>query len=170
MRENVRALTGLHEQEKFQRETALNTLSKLSERTASLEQQVSTNKAEAAETLHVDQNRMAALEKWLGSQAEQFARFDPVLRELHSDLVATHQRLQTLEGIDIADTQAQHQQRLDQAEQAFQEQHDMLEAMQSAMQKLSAQAQAAAKLNRILGGGLIGAAVIIIVLLGFLAL
>ena len=61
-------------------------------------------------------------------------------------------------------------QRLDHVEQAFQEQHDMLEAMQSAMQGLSAQAQAAAKLNRIFGGGLIGAAVIIIVLLGFLAL
>jgi DNA repair exonuclease SbcCD ATPase subunit len=165
MSEHIQTLTGLHKQEQSQRETALATLSKLNERTSSLEQQMSANQTQASDTLRVDQNRLAALEKWLTTQAEQFSRFDPILRELHSELVSAHQRLAALESAGIAEMLDQHEQRLSEAEQQAHNQSDTLDEVQQTLAQLATQGLATAKLNRTLIGALAAAGVIIIVLL-----
>lgn len=163
--EHIQTLTGLHKQEQSQRETALATLGKLSERTSSLEQQMSANQTRASDTLRVDQNRLAALEKWLTTQAEQFSRFDPILRELHSELVSAHQRLAALESVGIAEMLDQHEQRLNEAEQQVHDQSDALDEIQQTLAQLATQGPATAKRNQQLIGALIFVGVIIIVLL-----
>lgn len=167
--EHIQTLTGLHQQEQSQRETTLATLSKLNEQTERLEQQISASQAHAADTLRVDQNRLAALEKWLTTQAEQFGRFDPVLRELHGELIATHQRLTALESVETSELVNQQQQRLQTAEQALQTQGQALSEMQQTLEQLAAQAPASAKLHKTLIGALAAAGAIILGLLVLLA-
>ena len=163
--EHIQTLTGLHQQEQSQRETTLATLSKLNEQTDRLEQQISASQAHAADTLRIDQNRLAALEKWLTTQAEQFGRFDPVLRELHGELISTHQRLTALESAETRELLNQQQQRLQAAEQALQTQAQALNEMQQTLELLTAQAPASAKLHKTLIGALAAAGAIILGLL-----
>lgn len=163
--EHIQTLTGLHQQEQSQRESALAMLSKLNERASSLEQQMSANQAHAADTLRIDQNRLAALEKWLAMQAEQFGRFDPVLHELHDELVSAHQRLAALESAGMMETLDQHEQRLSEAAQHLHDQSNIVGKIQQTLEQLAAQTPAAATLNRRLIGALAAAGAIIIVLL-----
>ncbi len=168
-REQLQTLTGLHQQEQSQRENALTTLSQLNERASSLEQQINANQTRVADTLRVDQSRLAALEKWLTTQAEQFGRFDPILRELHGELVSAHQRLAALESAGIAEKQEEYEQRLSKAEQHVHHQSDALGEIQQVLEQLAVQAPATAKRNRQMMGGLAAVGVIIIVLLVILA-
>lgn len=147
----------------------LATLSKLNERASSLEQQLSASQTQAADTLRVDQNRLAALEKWLTTQAEQFGRFDPILRELHSELVSAHQRLAALESAGGAEALDHHARRLSEAEQSVHDQSNALGEIQQTLEQLATQAPATAKLNKTLIGALAVAGVIIIGLLVMLA-
>lgn len=163
--EQIRSLTGLHQQEQAQRESTLTTLSKLNEQTARLEQQISTNQGQAAEALRLDQERLAALEKWLTTQAEQFGRFDPILRELHGQLTSTHDRLQNLESAETAELLNQQQQRLEEAEYALHEQAQALSEMEQTLGKLSTQARSSAQTQKILLGGLAAAGLAILGLL-----
>ena len=169
MSEHIQTLTGLHQQEQSQRETALATLSKLNERASNIEQQMSANQTRAADTLRVDQNRLAALEKWLTTQAEQFGRFDPILRELHNELVSTHQRLAALESAEVAGALDHHEQRLNETEQSVHDQLNALGEIQQTLEQLATRAPATAKLNRTLIGALAAAGVVIIGLLVMLA-
>ena len=166
--EHIQTLTGLHRQEQSQRETTLETLNKLNERTTHLEQQMNANQSRSADTLRIDQNRLAALEKWLTTQAEQFSRFDPILRELHGELVSAHQRLAALESTGVAEALDHHEQRIDEVEQHVHDQSTTLDEMQQTLEQLSVQAPAAAKLNKLLMGGLAAASIMIIVLLAVL--
>ncbi len=168
--EHIQTLTGLHRQEQSQRETTLEMLNKLNERAAHLEQQMNANQSRADDTLRIDQNRLAALEKWLTTQAEQFGRFDPILRELHGELVSAHQRLAALESTGMAEALEHHEQRLDDAEQHVHDQSTHLDEMQQTLEQLLVQAPAAAKLNKLLMGGLVAAGVIIIALLVILVI
>ncbi|HPF57210.1 MAG TPA: hypothetical protein PK820_00310 [Candidatus Competibacteraceae bacterium] len=162
---HIDALTSLHKQEHAQRETALATLSKLNERVSILEQQFNEERARGAEALGADRERLAALEKWLGAQAEQFGKFDPILRELHGQMVALHERLTALEGIESASFLDDHEQRLGETERQIQEQTHAFEEMQQTVEQLALRWPATARLNKILIGGLISAGVAIIVLL-----
>ena len=169
MSEHIQTLADRHQQEQSQRETALATLSKLNERSSNLEQQISANQTQAADTLRVDQSRLAALEKWLTTQAEQFGRFDPILRELHSELVSAHQRLAALESAGGAEALDHHARRLSEAEQSVHDQSNALGEIQQTLEQLVTQAPATAKLNKTLIGALAVAGVIIIGLLVMLA-
>ena len=144
MSEHIQTLTGLHQQEQSQRETALATLSKLNERASNIEQQMSANQTRAADTLRVDQNRLAALEKWLTTQAEQFGRFDPILRELHNELVSTHQRLAALESAEVAGALDHHEQRLNETEQSVHDQLNALGEIQQTLEQLATRTPATA--------------------------
>jgi chromosome segregation ATPase len=163
--DHIDALTNLHKQEQSQRETALATLSKLNERVGALEQQFSEEQAHSADLLNAERERLAALEKCLEAQAEQFGKFDPVLRELHGQIITLHERLEALESIESAHFLDDHEQRLGETEQQIQEQAHTLEEMQQTLEQLALGMPATARFNKILIGGLISAAVIIIVLL-----
>lgn len=167
--QHIQTFTGLHQQEQSQRETALATLSQLNERASNLEQQMSVSQTQVVDTLRVDQNRLAALEKRLTTQAEQFSRFDPILRELHSELVSAHQRLAVLESVGIATALDHHTQRLSEAEQSVRDQSNALGEIQQTLEQLAARTPATAKLNRTVIGAFIAAGVIIIGLLIMLA-
>jgi len=169
MSEHIQTLTDRHQQEQSQREAALATLSKLNERSSNLEQQISANQTQAADTLRVDQSRLAALEKWLTTQAEQFGRFDPILRELHSELVSAHQRLAALESAGGAEALDHHARRLSEAEQSVHDQSNPLGEIQQTLEQLATRTPATAKLNRTLVGVLAAAGVVIIGLLVMLA-
>ncbi|MCB1775874.1 MAG: hypothetical protein KDI50_00400, partial [Candidatus Competibacteraceae bacterium] len=169
MNQHIDTLTSLHKQEQSQRETALATLTRLNERVGAFEQQLSEERTRSAEALRTDRERLAALEKWLDAQATQFAKFDPVLRELHHQIVTLHERLETLENLEIAQVLDDHGQRLAESEQQLQAQAYTLEEMRPTLEKLALQLPAAARLNRMLMGGLIGVGILLVALLAFIA-
>lgn len=162
---HIDSLTNLHKQEQSQREASLATLSKLNERVSDLEHHFSEEQARSADALRTDRERLAALEKCLSAQAEQFGKFDPVLRELHGQMVTLHERLTALESVESAQFLDNHEQRLGETERQAQEQAHTLEEIQQTLEQLASQTSASVRLNKILMGGLVAAGIAIVVLL-----
>jgi len=165
LREHVNTLTSLHKQEQSRQETALATLGKMADRVGVLEQRFSEEQTRSVEAVETNREQLAALEKWLGAQADQFGRFDPVLRELHGQMIALHERLAVLESVESANVLDDHKQRLGQAERQIQMQAQALEEMQQTLEQFTVRMPAAVRFNKILIGGFIGAGVIIVALL-----
>ncbi|MDG4555703.1 MAG: hypothetical protein P9E24_15880 [Candidatus Competibacter sp.] len=114
------------------------------------------------------QEKMAHFDHRLAAQAEQFGKFESVIRELHGELVVIHQRLTVLETTASPDLLATHSQRLDQTEQQVLEQRQTLNELQQALERLESREPVPAKANTMLLG--IGLAVFLTAVLVLISL
>ena len=170
--------TGLHAQTTAaheQNETQAHELAALNSRQQAFAQELASTQeqrlaevAKILESLHAGQEKMADFDHRLAAQAEQFGKFESVIRELHGELLAIHQRLTVLETTANPDLLAAHAQRLDQAEQQVLEQRQTLNELRQALERLESRESAPAKTNTALLG--IGLAVLLTAVLVLISL
>ena len=170
--------TGLHAQTTAaheQNETQAHELAALNSRQQAFAQELASTQeqrlaevAKILESLHAGQEKMADFDHRLAAQAEQFGKFESVIRELHGELLAIYQRLTVLETTANPDLLAAHAQRLDQAEQQVLEQRQTLNELRQALERLESRESAPAKTNTALLG--IGLAVLLTAVLVLISL
>ena len=163
--------TAAHEQNETQAHelAALNSRQQaFAQELASTQEQRLAEVAKILESLHAGQEKMADFDHRLAAQAEQFGKFESVIRELHGELLAIYQRLTVLETTANPDLLAAHAQRLDQAEQQVLEQRQTLNELRQALERLESRESAPAKTNTALLG--IGLAVLLTAVLVLISL
>jgi chromosome segregation ATPase len=111
--------------------------------------------AQGLEALHAGQERQAAFEHRLAALVEQFGKLDPIIRELHGEISAQHQRVTTLETAVVPQVLEHHAQRLDAAEQQTREYQQALVDLQQKLAQVESRSPAPAPSQRVLIGILV---------------
>ena len=111
--------------------------------------------AQGLEALHAGQERQAAFEHRLAALVEQFGKLDPIIRELHGELSAQHQRVTTLETAAVPQVLEHHAQRLDAAEQQTREYQQALVELQQKLAQVESRSPEPAPSQRMLIGILV---------------
>lgn len=111
--------------------------------------------AQDLEALHAGQERQAAFEHRLATLVEQFGKLDPIIRELHGQISAQHQRVTTLETAAVPQVLEHHAQRLDAAEQQTREYQQALVELQQKLAQVESRSPASAPSQRVLIGILV---------------
>lgn len=111
--------------------------------------------AQDLEALHAGQERLAAFEHRLAALVEQFGKLDPIIRELHGELSAQHQRVTTLETAAVPQVLEHHAQRLDAAEQQTREYQQALVELQQKLAQVESRSPEPAPSQRMLIGILV---------------
>ena len=111
--------------------------------------------AQGLEALHAGQERQAAFEHRLAALVEQFGKLDPIIRELHGEISAQHQRVTTLEAAAVPQVLEHHAQRLDAAEQQTREYQQALVELQQKLAQVESRSPEPAPSQRVLIGILV---------------